>query len=143
MLEQLLSYVTLGSVGIAALATYVAVRNNSRQLSAQIFLTYSNRVQDIRKSVALNRDSLEEHLATTFLIFELFELKRRGYVERTIWTIWDQDISELLHKDDFKAHWPLIKVRLQHHIHFVNWVDSQLRATTNQGATSMKAPAPS
>lgn len=126
MLEHLVNYVTLGSVCVAGLAAYIAVRNNSRQLGAQIFLAYSNRVREIRESIALNAGSLEANLAATFLIFELFELKRRGYVERRIWTIWDQDIGELLRREDFRTHWLAIKPRLQHHTHFVSWVTAQL-----------------
>jgi hypothetical protein len=126
MLEHLVNYVTLGSVCVAALAAYIAVRNNSRQLGAQIFLSYSNRVREIRESIALNTDSFEAHVAATFLIFELFELKQRGYVESRIWTIWDQDIGELLRRDAFRAHWPRIRPRLQHHSHFVTWVGAQL-----------------
>jgi hypothetical protein len=126
MLEHLVNYVTLGSVCVAGLAAYIAVRNNSRQLGAQIFLAYSNRVREIRESIALNADSLEANLAATFLIFELFELKRRGYVERRIWTIWDQDIGELLRRANFRAHWPTIRPRLQRHPHFVSWVTAQL-----------------
>jgi hypothetical protein len=126
MLEHLLSYVTFGSVGVAAVATYIAVRNNSRQLGAQIFLAYSHRVREVRESIALNAGSFETNLAATFLIFELFELKRRGYVEHAIWTIWDQDIGDLLRRDDFREHWATIRVRLRHHVHFVTWVNAQL-----------------
>jgi hypothetical protein len=126
MLEHLVNYFTLGSVCVAALAAYIAVRNNSRQLGAQIFLAYSNRVREIRESIARNAEDFEANLAATFLIFELFELRQRGYVENRIWTIWDQDISELLRRECFRAHWPKIKPRLLHHAHFVNWVSAQL-----------------
>ena len=130
MFEHLVNYVTLGSVCVAALAAYIAVRNNSRQLGAQIFLAYSNRVREIRGAIALNAENFEANLSATFLIFELFELKQRGYVEHRIWTIWDQDILELLRRDDFRAHWPKIKPRLLHHTHFVNWVSAQLIASS-------------
>ena len=126
MIEHLVNYVTLGSVCVAALAAYIAVRNNSRQLGAQIFLAYSNRVREIRGAIALNAENFEANLSATFLIFELFELKRRGYVEHKIWTIWDQDICELIRREDFRVHWPKIKPRLSHHTHFVNWVSAKL-----------------
>jgi hypothetical protein len=130
MIEHLVNYVTLGSVCVAALAAYIAVRNNSRQLGAQIFLAYSNRVREIRGKIALDAENFEANLSATFLIFELFELKRRGYVENRIWTIWDQDISELIRREDFRAHWPRIKPRLLHHTHFVDWVNAQLSGST-------------
>ena len=126
MLEHLLSFVTVGSVCIAALATYITVRNNNRQLGAQIFLAYSNRVREIRQSAVLNTHDLEVTLSATFLIFELYELRRRGYVSKAIWTIWDRDIGDLLRTDNFKAQWETLRVRLRNHVHFVDWVNSQL-----------------
>src|SRR5258708_23214556 len=80
MLQHLLSIVTLISVGIAGIATYITVRNNSRQLGAQIFLAYSGRVREIRQAAALDSQDIELTLSATFLIFELYELRRRGYV---------------------------------------------------------------
>jgi len=125
MIEHLLSFVTVGSVCIAALATYITVRNNNRQLGAQIFLAYSNRVREIRQSAVLNTHDLEVTLSATFLIFELYELRRRGYVSKAIWTIWDRDIGDLLRSDNFKAQWETLRERLRNHVHFVDWVDSQ------------------
>jgi hypothetical protein len=126
MLDHLLSFVTVVSVCIAALATYITVRNNNRQLGAQIFLAYSNRVREIRQAAVLNTRDLEVTLSATFLIFELYELRRRGYVSKAIWTIWDRDIGDLLRTDNFKAQWETLRVRLRNHVHFVDWVDSQL-----------------
>ena len=126
MLDHLLSFVTVVSVCIAALATYITVRNNNRQLGAQIFLAYSNRVREIRQAAVLNTRDLEVTLSATFLIFELYELRRRGYVSKAIWTIWDRDIGDLLRTDNFKAQWEMLRVRLRNHVHFVDWVDSQL-----------------
>jgi hypothetical protein len=126
MFEHLLSFITVISVCIAALATYITVRNNARQLSAQIFLAYSNRVREIRQSAAMTSIDQELTLNATFLIFELFELRRRGYVSGAIWSIWDRDVSDLFRTDDFKRHWETLRVRLRNHAHFVNWVDTQL-----------------
>jgi hypothetical protein len=126
MLDHLLSFVTVVSVCIAALATYITVRNNNRQLGAQIFLAYSNRVREIRQAAVLNTRDLEVTLSATFLIFELYELRRRGYVSKAILTIWDRDIGDLLRTDNFKAQWETLRVRLRNHVHFVGWVDSQL-----------------
>jgi len=126
MLEHLLSFVTVISVGIAATATYMNVRNNSRQLSAQIFLAYSNRVREIRQSAALTSIDLDLILNATFLIFELYELRRRGYVTSAVWSIWDRDISDLLRTDNFRTQWSVVSVRLRNHAHFVSWVNAQL-----------------
>ena len=126
MFRQLLSLVTLGSVCIAAIATYITVRHNSQQLGAQIFLAYSGRVREIRQAAALETRDIEVTLSAIFLIFELYELRRRGYVSNAIWSIWDRDIADLLREEDFRAQWDTLRVRLRNHVHFIKWVDGQL-----------------
>jgi len=127
MLQSLLSFVTLGSVCVAAIATYITVRHNSRQLGAEIFLAYSGRVREIRQAAALESHDIEVTLSATFLIFELYELRRRGYVSSAIWSIWDRDITDLLRTDQFRAQWDTLKLRLRNHVHFVKWVNDQLK----------------
>src|ERR1700722_939498 len=127
MLQSLLSFVTLGSVCVAAIATYITVRHNSRQLGAELFLAYSGRVREIRQAAALESHDIEVTLSATFLIFELYELRRRGYVSSAIWSIWDRDITDLLRTDQFRAQWDTLKLRLRNHVHFVKWVNDQLK----------------
>jgi hypothetical protein len=126
MLQHLLSSVTLISVCIAAIATYITVRHNSRQLGAEIFLSYSDRVRELREATALRSQDIEVNSRATFLIFELYELRRRGYVSSSIWSIWDRDITDLLRSDHFRTQWDALKDRLRNHVHFVKWVDGQL-----------------
>jgi hypothetical protein len=127
MLQHVLSLVTLLSVCIAAIATYITVRHNSQQLGAQIFLAYSGRVRELRQANALESRDIEVTLSTTFLIFELYELKRRGYVSGAIWSIWDRDIVDLLRTDEFRAQWDTLSIRLRNHVHFIKWVNDKLQ----------------
>jgi hypothetical protein len=96
-------------------------------LGAEIFLSYSDRVRELREATALRSHDIEVNLRATFLIFELYELRRRGYVSNAIWSIWDRDIADLLRSDHFRTQWDALKVRLRNHVHFVKWVDSQLK----------------
>ncbi len=127
MLQQLLGFVTLGSVCIAAIATYITVRHNSQQLGAQIFLAYSGRVRELRQAAVQGPPNIEVTLSATFLIFELYELRRRGYVSSAIWSIWDRDVVDLLRTDEFRAQWDILRIRLRNHVHFIKWVDEQLK----------------
>src|ERR1700733_10594301 len=122
MFQHLLNLFTLGSACVAAIATYITVRHNSRQLGAQIFLAYSGRVRELREAAALQSHDIEVTLRATFLIFELYQLRRRGYVSTAIWSIWDRDISDLLRTDHFRSQWGTLEVRLRNHVHFVKWV---------------------
>jgi hypothetical protein len=127
MLQHLLNFVTLGSVCVAAIATYITVRHNSRQLGAEIFLSYSDRVRELREAAALQSHDIEVTLRATFLVFELYELRRRGYISTAIWSIWDRDITDLLRTDNFRAQWGTLEARLRNHVHFVKWVNDQLK----------------
>jgi hypothetical protein len=126
--DHLLKFVEFGSLAIAAAAVYITVRNNTRQLNAQIFLAYSNRVQAIRGMTANNVVNREDAAAILFLIFEFYELKRRGFVASAIWSIWDHDMSDLLCSESFQTQWREIRPRFKNHPHFLRWVDSHARA---------------
>ena len=141
MLQHLLSFVTLASVCVAAIATYITVRHNSRQLGAQIFLAYSDRVRELREAAALQSHDIEVTLRATFLVFELYELRRRGYISTAIWSIWDRDITDLLRTDNFRAQWDTLVVRLRNHVHFVKWVNDQLKDLhPSSGNNELKSP---
>ena len=51
ILDIILKLLTPGSIFVGASAVYAAVRNHSRQLNAQIFLSYSDRIQNIRSAM--------------------------------------------------------------------------------------------
>src|SRR5258708_8157373 len=127
MLEFILKFAAIASLAITAIATYITVRNNTRQLGAQIFLAYSDRVGEIRQSASAHAGDPEGVAVATFLIFDFYELKRRGYVSRAIWSIWDRDIADLLRTDHFRKHWDNTRARFQNHPHFLKWVEAQLR----------------
>jgi len=55
----------------------------------------------IRSAAIFETKDPQAVTAAVFLIFELFELKRRGYVSRKIWTIWDSDIVDLFRSEAF------------------------------------------
>jgi len=143
MLKQILNFVELGSLVIGVLAVYFAVRNNTRQLGAQIFLAYSDRVWTIRRAAIFDTRNSETFAAAVFLVFELFELKRRGYVSRSIWSIWDNDIADLFRSDAFREHWAGIRPRLKNHPHFLRWVDGQLDTSRRSGSEAGTPAVPS
>jgi len=134
MVEQLFKNVAIGSFLIGILAIYFAVRANTLQIGAQVFLAYSNRVWMIRSAAIFETKDPQAVTAAVFLIFELFELKRRGYVSRKIWTIWDSDIVDLFRSEAFREQWDSIRPRLKNHPHFLQWVDSRL--TSQSGFVS-------
>jgi hypothetical protein len=49
ILDIALKLVTIVSVLVGAVAIYIALRNDSRQIGAHIFLTYADRIHDLRR----------------------------------------------------------------------------------------------
>jgi hypothetical protein len=139
-MDVILQFVTLGSVIIGAAAIYIAVRNNSRQLGAQIFLAYSQRIHALRLSISdeaygnrlvpdldveLSVESRRVVYQTLQLIFEVHALKRYGYIDKHIWLVWEPDINRLLQSKSVGHEWPRLEQDFATHPRFVDWVKSK------------------
>jgi hypothetical protein len=142
MLEHLLKLAAIGPLAIGMLAIYFTVRNNMLQLSAQIFLTYSERVRAIRGLTTAHIVNPEDAEAAVFLIFEFYELKRRRFVARSIWTIWDCDIVDFISSESFRAQWSEIRPRFRNHPHFLQWVDRHVGNATRKSIPRQTAASP-
>jgi hypothetical protein len=139
LIDLILRFVTLGSVLIGAAAIYTAVRNNTRQLGAQIFLSYSDRIQTLRRTLpggyvpdrfiangeALTPEARRYVMEVLQLVFELHALKRHGYVDKHIWRVWEPDIDRLLRSGVVRSEWPTLNREFETHPKFVAWVASR------------------
>ena len=127
MIGLILHYVTIVSVLIGAIAVYTAVHSNSRQVAAQIFLAYSDRIREVRSATSNDFNRPEALLDATFLIFEFHSLRRRGYIATPIWQIWESDMTDFLNTAAFLELWPKIRHRFGNHSHFLAWVAERHR----------------
>jgi len=127
LLDRILHLVTIGTLLIGAVAVYTAVRGNSRQVAVQIFLAYSDRVRQVRRATFNDLTRPDALLEATYLIFEFYSLRRRGYIPNPIWQIWESDMTELLNTAAFLELWPKICHRFDHHPHFLTWVEERHR----------------
>jgi hypothetical protein len=136
VVDIILKCVTIWSVMVGAIAVYIALRNNSRQLGAQIFLNYSDRIHKLRQTIPLDvdvskpLDDIREPShdvrraisAMYYLIFEFYSLRKHGYVANAIWAIWELDIVRLLNTMAFREEWASIRQHFEIHPDFVRWV---------------------
>jgi hypothetical protein len=127
MIDLILKFATLATLLVGGVAVYIAVRNNSRQLAAQIFLTYSDRLRSVRSSASNDISRPEAIWEATYLIFEFHSLRRRGYVPNSVWQIWESDMTDLLNTAAFVELWPKIQPRFRNHPHFLSWVAERHR----------------
>lgn len=128
MVDLLLKFFTIGSVLMSGIAIYIAVRNNSRQLGAHIFLTYSDRIRDLRVTLGDDNYPKQALLEAMFVIFEFYSLCRQGYVANSIWNIWESDITRLLNTASFLQEWGSMRERFDTHPDFVTWVQGRRHA---------------
>jgi hypothetical protein len=53
MLDQILKFMTLGTVIVGSIAIYTALHTNNRRLGGDIFLRYSDRISDLRRNLPI------------------------------------------------------------------------------------------
>jgi hypothetical protein len=107
LIDLILRFMTLGTVMIGCVAILTALYTNNRRLGADIFLKYSDRISDLRRrlpTAAFLQDSGINVTEMTpdqrrvvheiiYSIFELFELKVRGFFPSAIWKIRESDVE--------------------------------------------------
>lgn len=142
MLEIILRFMGTGGVFIGAIAVYSATRNHTRQLDAQIFLAYSDRLQTVRHmlltdllpiwTAELSPEELSRKLPgllqVMHLIHELYELRVQGYVKARMWAIWSRDIDRFLRTPIVLSLHEQIRLDFHGHAAFLEWVEGRQAA---------------
>ena len=146
MLDHILKFLTLGTVIVGSIAIYTSLHTNNRRLGADIFLRYSDRISDLRRSlpaaffdpghpVALELTPEERRAVheVIYSIFELYELKVHGFIPLAIWKIREPDIERLLSLTVFRQELEASQDKFRRHPRFAKWVE-QITSNGSQGA---------
>jgi hypothetical protein len=141
MIALVLKFVTLATVIVGAIAVYTAIRNNSRQMAANIFLNYSDRVRVLGLRNMRRSPDAQTVLESIYIMFEFYELRRRGYVAWSIWSIWEADMSDLLSSPAYRKQWHLLRDRFANHPHFLAWVTRQQKGNLARDLDSAETDA--
>lgn len=137
MLEIILRLMTTGGVFVGMVAVYVGMRNNTRQLNAQIFLSFSDRLQTIRNMLRTELLPIwtaeiapEERarilpglLQVLHLILELYELRQQGYVPARMWAVWSRSIDRFLRTPIVRSLHDEIHFEFDGHDAFIAWIE--------------------
>ena len=141
MLDHILRFMTLGTILVGVIAIYTALHTNNRRLGADIFLRYSDRVSDLRRSLPMTAffdGSASANLEMTpeerrivheviYSIFELYELKVHGFFPAAIWKIREPDIERLLSLPVFQQELTSFEGRYASHPRLTAWL-AKIRA---------------
>lgn len=147
MLDHILKFMTLGTIIIGGMAIYTALHTNNRRLGADIFLKYSERISDLRRSLpptaffepdvpVIPEMTPEERRSAheiIYSIFELYELKVHGFIPSAIWKIREPDMERLLSLTVFRQELEASQDKFTRHPRFAKWVE-QIKRNGSQRA---------
>jgi hypothetical protein len=142
VLDHILKFMTLGTVIVGSIAIYTALHTNNRRLGADIYLRYSDRISDLRRSLPITAfieknapgtiEMTPEERRTVheiiYSIFELYELKVHGFLPPAIWKIREPDIERLLALPLFRQELPALQDRFLRHPRFGIWLEQVRRS---------------
>jgi hypothetical protein len=134
--------VQLGQVGtllIGTLGIGVALRNQRRQLNAQMFIEFSRRFEELLRlfpteAWLANRNpgqplpppSQELTDCTLYcfqFIADVYYLHKGGYVSRQLWLIWEREIKRTLRGPLFEREWGTLAPEFSHDHGFIQYID--------------------
>ena len=141
VLDHILRFMTLGTVIVSSIAIYAALHTNNRRLGGDIFLRYSDRISDLRRSLpvtafveldapcSLDVTSEERRAAHEIIysIYELYELKVHGFLPSAIWKIREPDIERTLSLPLFRQELAALEGRFARHPRFASWLEQRRR----------------
>jgi len=132
-----------GTVAFGFLGIYVALRNQHRQLNAQMFMEFSGRFQELLRlfpteawlanrnpSKPMPPSSQELTDCTLYamqLIADVYHLHKAGYISKRMWTVWEPEIRKTLTGAVFQREWQGVSVEFAHTADFVNYIDKVMR----------------
>jgi hypothetical protein len=135
--------VQLGQVGtllIGTLGIGVALRNQRRQLNAQMFIEFSRRFEDLLRlfpteAWLANRNpgqplpppSQELTDCTLYciqFIADVYYLHKGGYVSRHLWLLWEREIKRTLRGPLFVREWEKVAPEFSHDSDFIQYINT-------------------
>jgi hypothetical protein len=136
-------WVSLGQFGtllIGSLGIGVALLNQRRQLSAQMFIEFSRRFEDLLRlfpteAWLANRNptqplppSSQELTDCTLycvqFIADVYYLRKTGYIPKSLWVLWEREITRTLNGPVFEREWTKIRSEFSHDSEFIHFLST-------------------
>lgn len=128
-----------GTVAVGSLGLYVALRNQHRQLNAQMLIEFSKQFQEMlrlfpREAWLANRNpstpmppsSQELFDCTRYamqLVADVYHLRKIGYISKRTWNVWERQIRQTLAGPVFKREWQGVSAEFVYSADFVRYID--------------------
>ncbi|MGE0126530.1 MAG: hypothetical protein AB7U82_00385 [Blastocatellales bacterium] len=129
---------------ILGVASFIwSVRNNRRQMNAQMVMKYAERYEKImdsfpREAFRLRFDLESElpppsHELTTCVLkylnlcSEEFYLRKKGYIAQDVWSIWENELHRTLRSNLFRREWEGLRDEFVSYPEFRDFVERTLK----------------
>ena len=130
----------LGTLLIGSLGIGVALRNQRRQLNAQMFIEFSRRFEDLLRlfpteAWLANRNPMQplpppsQELTDCTLycvqfIADVYYLRKTGYIPKSLWALWEREIARTLSGRVFEREWTKIRSEFSHDSEFLHFLST-------------------
>jgi|HubBroStandDraft_5_1064220.scaffolds.fasta_scaffold37315_1 hypothetical protein len=141
---QIGTLVQVGPLLVGAVAVWVAVLNQRRQLNAQMFVEFSARFQELLRlfptdawlanlnpSRPLPPQSQDVRDCTLYciqLIADVYHLHQAGYITKRLWLLWEREIKHTLTGPVFQREWEGISAEFASKPDFFLYISTLIRS---------------
>jgi hypothetical protein len=139
LLDNLVQLGQVGTIVIGSLGLFVALRNQRRQLNAQMFIEFSGRFQKLFRlfpteawlanrnpSRPLPPPSQELTDCTLYCIqfvADVYILHKVGYISNNLWILWEREIKQTLQGPLFRREWKGVEAEFAHNPEFLQYIN--------------------
>jgi hypothetical protein len=135
---QLAQILTVVSIGVAAIAIRSNTQLSRKQWNVDVFITYSERHETVINAFPDNaffdRFDVDRLPPTSpeltsavrkylHVIADVHYLFQQGYLDNSIWQIWQADLRRTLNSPLFVREWDALKLELQSFTAFLEFVE--------------------
>jgi hypothetical protein len=133
-----------GTIAIGAVGIFVALRNQHRQLNAQMYIEFSGRFQELLRAFptdawlanadpsqpmpAATREATECTLYALQFVADIYHLHEGGYLSENLWKLWERVIKKTLAGRVFRREWETLSTEFVHSPDFVDYINTTMHS---------------
>ena len=133
-----------GTIAIGAVGIFVALRNQHRQLNAQMYIEFSGRFQELLRSFpteawlanvdpsqpmpAPTKEVTECTLYALQFLADIYHLHKGGYLSANLWKLWERAIKKILAGRVFRREWETLSTEFVYSPDFVDYVNTTMHS---------------
>jgi hypothetical protein len=143
-LWQIGALAQVGPLVIGAIAIWVALMNQRRQLNAQMFIEFSARFQELlrmfpteawlanvnpsRPMPPRSQDVTDCTLYCIQLVADVYHLHQAGYITKRLWLLWEREIKHTLSGPVFQREWDDISAEFASNPDFFRYISTLIHS---------------